>query len=170
MDVFGYYTDHDHDDRYYTHAEVDALVAGARSTTEMTGTSGTIPIETSPLDVNPGTAVQTLVLEIPRAGSVTAHASMTIRGTEPGMIVRAGCSINLGDSADPVVDSATEVTVDVEYGQDVALSVVRGLHGFDDDVIVTLACRTHGGQIFPSVDPNSIEVRHATLAATFVPD
>ena len=30
-DVVGYYTDHEHDDRYYTEAEVDALLAGVQT-------------------------------------------------------------------------------------------------------------------------------------------
>ena len=31
VDIVGYYTDHNHDDRYYTKAQVDALIAGAPS-------------------------------------------------------------------------------------------------------------------------------------------
>jgi hypothetical protein len=35
VDVNGYYSDHDHDDRYYTKAEVDSLVAAPRSPVTM---------------------------------------------------------------------------------------------------------------------------------------
>ena len=167
VDVFGYYIDHHHDDRYFTEVEVDAAVHNAKSLVAISGSGATVSIGSPPYYVQTDRVVQTVTLDTPVTGSVVAHGSSTVRGTEPDTTVTAGCSIEF-DSG--VVDGTTDQRVDVAEGEDAVVAVVGGLHGVTGAITVNLVCKTYGGEIFPTYDPNEVDVIHPSLVATFAPD
>ncbi len=110
VDVVGYYDDHDHDDRYYTKAQVDAAVAAAtaaataaaaaaatEAATEAakpvvyaTGSGGVVgfpAIATTPLDV--------ATLDLP-AGAYVLSANLVANNNTPAATATVGCSLTLG--------------------------------------------------------------------------
>jgi hypothetical protein len=122
VDVVGYYTDHNHDDRYYTEAEVDAAIAAAATsaTSSAVATASTAAYSVGPLDVidfgNPDVDTTIATLNLP-AGNFVVNAN-TVANTNSavaGQETMVGCELRLGtaviaDLYDPNFLLAAETT------------------------------------------------------------
>ena len=91
VDVVGYYSDHDHDDRYFTQAEVVALVA-ATGGAAAGSTDGGEEVDVS------AEIITSVSVETPTNGVVIATAITSIFGIDGPTRVR--CSITTGTGLD----------------------------------------------------------------------
>jgi hypothetical protein len=155
VDINGYYTGHDHDDRYYTQAEVDAAVANAKSVSAYAGGPANQEV------VLTGTAavVRSVSITAPVDGTVTANSSGYVwlaSGTD--MIAR--CSLTTGTS----LENGTYQYVEI-HSTGAASDVVSGTRGFDvaagQVLTVNLVCDEAVGQA---------KVSDTWIAAVFTPD
>ncbi len=94
IDVVGIYDDHNHDDRYYTEAEVDALVTAAKPIAAFDG--GQLSVALTSTD----TVYRTVTIDAPVAGTVTATSSAYLFTSAAGVDFVARCSITTGTALD----------------------------------------------------------------------
>jgi hypothetical protein len=95
-DVVGYYQDHNHDDRYYTKAQIDAKVPASRSITisgsAFVGVSSTTPVDT---DAN---YCRSIVAPPPSAWSLAASIELPVGATITKIVVMLQDGDGLGNS------------------------------------------------------------------------
>ena len=101
VDIAGYYTDHNHDDRYYTETEVDTALTNKADITSLLA-----PIAPS------------LPLAIDSAGDVGAHTSITI-GTNGNPIIsyfsyydQTNSALKVAACNNPTCTTSTNTTID----------------------------------------------------------
>ena len=117
LDIVGYTTDHNHDDRYYTEAEVDvalSLVSGV----DYSQNAAFIPV------ADAVTSVGSVAITAPAPGVVVVTASAFAIQAASGVSLRCGLSTSAtvfeGDqSANQYVSSAAQFTVAMTKGFDV---------------------------------------------------
>lgn len=153
IDINGYYVDHNHDDRYYTEAEVDARIAATKPITVFVGGNQDAALPTT------DTVYRTVTITPPTNGKVTVSSAGYVYATTTAALT-ARCSITttaiLDDSSFQYVQS---------LGGAVNLSeVLSGLRGFDVvagvPLTVNLVCDTFTG---------SARIADTWLSATFTP-
>ncbi len=116
IDVMGVYDDHNHDDRYYTEAEVDAALLRTAGV-EFSRTAGTITVPNSP------TVVESIAIDAPSAGFVVLNASGWAT-LDSGVSIRCGISTNSsafeGDQGASAIGAGNQSTVSMTKGYEVA--------------------------------------------------
>lgn len=144
VDVVGYYTDHNHDDRY---DDAQASVDGENSATPVTGTAVTLA---------------SVTVQTPTSGYVIANSAVTLHGNLA--LSGARCSITAGTTVD--VNALQQAYADANQRQ--MLSGTRGFtinkalpFGNSSTLTLNLVCDGIGGQPVLE-DPQ--------LTAVFVPD
>lgn len=180
VDVLGFYTDHDHDDRYYTESEVDAALDGkadvgdsytksesdgkylaiSQNTEGAFETLNNTGINLTPTDV----IVATATVDTPTSGYVMADATVRFLG---GAAEGQGrCSLTTGTALN--FDSVNIVTVPTDEWATLPLTqgfsenkAILVLGGDDNEMTVNIVCD----------DPESeVSTGDVNLTLTFVDD
>jgi hypothetical protein len=153
VDINGYYTDHNHDDRYYTQAEVDAAVEGAKSVSAYAGGDQEVALEFD------GTVVRSVTITAPVDGTVIVNSSGYV-WLASGADLVARCSLTTGTTIDN--DSFQYVEI---HSSGFASGAVSGTRGFDvaagQVLTVNLVCDEFIGNAM---------VSDTWIAAVFTPD
>jgi hypothetical protein len=153
VDIFGYYIDHNHDDRYYTETEVDAAMAAARSMAAYSGGDQQIALTTT------DQVVRSVSITAPAAGKVIVNSSGYV-WLASGADVIARCSLTTGTSLESVSYQFVEI-----HSSGSASDVVSGTRGYDvtagQNLTVNLVCDEFSGQA---------NVSDTWISAIFVPN
>jgi hypothetical protein len=152
VDIFGYYIDHNHDDRYYTKAELDAAVAAIQSVAAYAGGDQQVALTTA------DQVVRSVSITAPAAGTVIVNSSGYV-WLASGTSVIARCSLTTGTTVDGTAMQYVEI-----QGNPNASDVVSGTRGYDvaagDNLTVNLVCDEFSGQA---------NVSDTWISAIFVP-
>lgn len=150
VDAVGYYTDHDHDDRYYAKAEVDALI-DASAVSAAGATDGGNEVDSN------DEVITSVELDTSTTGTIIANATTSIFGFESPAQVQ--CSITPGNQVDDnffVSNVGTDVWATLAGSRAIDVASVPG----SGTTTVNLVCEGTG--------PNVIG--DSNLTAVFVPD
>jgi hypothetical protein len=152
VDIVGYYTDHDHDDRYYTEAEVDALLTATRSIAVHEATNGSIALQ-----LNTPQATESVTLAAPVAGTVIVNANAYASDTGAGSTgVRCSISDDTSIDFDYLLYAVGDFT-----GETRPLAGTRGFAvGAGETFTANLMCDVNGG---------AGNVQDRSMSAIFVP-
>ena len=127
VDIAGYYTDHNHDDRYYTETEVDTALTSKADITSLMA-----PI------------VPSLPATLDSAGNVGAHTSITI-GTNGNPIISyhdyTNGDLKIAACNNPTCTTSTTTTIDSNsvVGRDTSITI-----GTNGNPIISYADATNG--------------------------
>jgi hypothetical protein len=153
-DIVGYYVDHTHDDRYYTEAEVDALVDALVGVVGYAGGNQVEALTTT------DTVYRTVTINPPSAGTVIVNSSGYIWHTDTNGFV-ARCAITTGSG----LDTSALQYVESPSGTIGQSEVIAGTRGFDvtqrGPLTVNLVCDVNSGQA---------NLSDTWLSAIFVPN
>ncbi len=135
IDVVGVYDDHNHDDRYYTKAEVDAATGAARSTASFGENLSAVAIGTAAA----GTVMASATIDVAAAGTIVATGSTSLtesNGAENGCGLRPDTTYENSTSSfwEPTSESLLNSTTTVVRH----FSVEAGSH------TISLICRNFG--------------------------
>jgi hypothetical protein len=154
IDVVGVYDDHNHDDRYYTEAEVNAAVAAAKSVSAYAGGDQTVTLSTT------DAVVRSVSITAPVDGKVIVNSSGYM-WLASGTDVIARCSLTTGTILDPAAFQYVNMQGEVSPESDV-ISGTRGFNVTAGQVLtVNLVCDEFSGQAF---------VSDTWIAAIFTPN
>jgi hypothetical protein len=139
IDVVGVYDDHNHDDRYYTEAEVDAAIAAAKSVSAYTGGEQSMGLSTT------DAVVRSVSITAPVDGKVIVNSSGYIT-LASGTDVIARCSLTTGT----ILDNVAFQYVNLQTEDPSESDVISGTRGFDvtagQVLTVNLVCDEFTGQ------------------------
>ncbi len=121
VDIVGYYEDHNHDDRYYTKAEVDAMVSPlTNSVAAFAGSNSQFALTTT------DTVYRTVSILPPANGKVIVSSGGYIWRSSTGAFI-ARCSI----SQTSALDGDSYQYVNKPVGSDTEGDVIGGTRGYD---------------------------------------
>jgi len=134
VDVVGIYDDHNHDDRYYTQAQADAMITAAKPIAAFDG--GDLLVELSETDM----VYRSVTIDAPVAGVVAATSSASLLGStvDPDFVARCSISteevhdfdyLQYADSAGGPGNFPSEVIagtrhIEVEAGTSITINLV----------------------------------------------
>ncbi|MDJ0770915.1 MAG: hypothetical protein QNJ12_19130 [Ilumatobacter sp.] len=169
VDVVGHYHDHDHDDRYYTQADVDAAVDAAKPIARYRQGRSAWVLE-SPTSVPLGGtfsfALRTVTIDAPSPGTIVANGSLWAEDHDGGGGIEAACGLS---TAQDLTGGDRNVFTLGDHEAKV-IAVTRSFDVVDaESVTIRLLCRTYPISVIPP-QPTAMQVHNWTLTAIFVPD
>jgi len=152
IDVVGYYDDHNHDDRYYTEAEVNSRIAGNRPKADFVG--GTHGFLFNVTDVPK--AIRTVEMTTTTRGRFIATAEVLATWIGAGQ-QQLTCSITLNGTATNTTNSMFVDTFQTETHQVSLSAQLGGVAAGDHDI--NLTCFNDDGPttIFPTRSALSVQ-------------
>jgi hypothetical protein len=163
VDVNGYYTDHDHDDRYYTEAEIDARVGALEA--------AVAPLQNSAASYVGGDHSITLTnaddLQTIRSLSMTAPGDGKVIVSSSSWILNASavaqtvnCEITTGTT---ISGDASQRADELPVSQTESIAGTRGFDVTSGQVFnVNLVCQKY--------DTGNVQIRDSWMTAIFAPD